>query len=514
MTATPPTTPAAMPRASGHARHASPSSRRPRLALLALLLAAAAAGTGCGSGAPRPAAAEPAAGSGATAAATTGDASPATAATSPAAQPIAFTGATVLPMDRERRLPGHTVVVVDGRIASVAPDADADIPAGAKRIDARGKFLLPGLAEMHGHVPGDDRRQYADDVLFLYVSNGVTTVRNMAGDASHLAMRDAIAAGTRDGPTLLAASRWLGDDAKTPAAAEAKVREYHAAGFDLLKVGGLPKPGYDAMAKTAHALGIPFAGHVPVDVGLVGALDAKQASIDHLDRYVEFLVPEAKRTGGDPGFFGSAVVAQADPARIPEAVARTKAAGTWNMPTLTLVGHLASPEPAERMAQWPEMRYMPPSVIDGWVKSKREFQARVDFQPPAATALVALNARLVKALHDAGAPIALGSDAPQFFNVPGFSVHHEARMMVDAGLTPYEVIATGTREAARYFGTPGAFGVVAPGARADLLLVDADPFADVAHLQRRSGVMVRGRWMAKADIQARLSEIAARNARQ
>ena len=439
-------------------------------------------------------------------------AEPASPTVAPDPDAIAFVGVNVVPMDSERVLENHTVVVQDGRITSVAAD-DSQVPEGAQRIDGDGRWLMPGLAEMHGHVPGPDDPQYAEDTLFLYVSNGVTTVRNMAGHASHLALRDRVEAGELMGPTLFAASPWLTPDrAGTPEAAAQAVRDYQAQGFDLIKLGTIDLASYEAMAQTAHEIGMPFGGHIPAGVGLVAALDARQTSIDHYDRYAEFLVPDDAGTGGrDPGFFGSGWVHLVDRGRIPEAIERTLAAGTWNVPTLSLVEHLASDVPAEEMIAWPEMRYMPQRVRDGWVESKRRFQARDDFQPAAARALVELRRELTRALHAAGAPIALGSDAPQFFNVPGFSIHHEMEMMVASGLTPYEVLATGTREPARYFGTPEAFGTVEPGRRADLILLEANPLDDVANVQRRAGVMVRGRWLPEADIQARLETIAQAN---
>src|SRR5690554_566102 len=423
---------------------------------------------------------------------------------------IAFVGVNVVPMDSERVLEGHTVVVQDGRIASVAAD-DSQVPEGARRIDGEGRWLMPGLAEMHGHVPGPDNPRYAEDMLYLYVSNGVTTVRNMAGHEYHLELRDRIAAGELMGPTLHAASPWLTPDtAGTPEAAAQAVRDYQAAGFDLLKLGTVDAPSYAAMAEAAHEVGMPFGGHIPAEVGLVGALDARQTSIDHYDRYTEFLVPEdADTEDRDPGFFGSGWVHLVDRGRIPEAIERTLAAGTWNVPTLSLVEHLASDTPAEEMIAWPEMRYMPRQVREGWVEAKRRFQTRDDFQPDAAEALVELRQELTRALHAAGAPIALGSDAPQFFNVPGFSIHHELEMMVATGLTPYEVLATGTREPARYFGTPDEFGTVERGRRADLILLEANPLDDVANVQQRAGVMVRGQWLPEEEIQARLEQIAA-----
>lgn len=423
---------------------------------------------------------------------------------------VAFVGVDVLPMegDGDVVLRGQTVTVRDGRIVSIAPSASADPAPGTRRIDGRGRLLMPGLAEMHGHVPGPGERQYAEDVLFLYLANGVTTVRNMAGHPWHLTLRQRIESGELAGPNLVAASPWL--SAKSPGEAEAKVREARAAGFDLVKIGSMPREAYAATARTAHALGIPFAGHVPRDVGLVGALEARQATIDHLDRYVEFLVPPGSDAQGrDPGLFGSGVIDQADPGRIGDAVRRTLQAGTWNVPTLSIIEHLASPEPGEAIVRRPEFRYLPREVGESWVRAKHEYiQGGLD--PGDAARLVQLRRRLLKALHDAGAPIALGSDAPQFFNVPGFSAHREMAMMVEAGMSPHEVLLAGTRNPARALGTPDAFGTVAPGRRADLVLLEADPRVDIANAQRIAGVMVRGRWWPRSELQAGLDRIAAR----
>jgi imidazolonepropionase-like amidohydrolase len=426
-----------------------------------------------------------------------------------------FVGVNVVPMDREAVLENHTVVVRDGRIVSIAPAGDVRIPKDARRIEGKGRWLMPGLTEMHGHVPGPDDRAYLENVLFLYVANGVTTVRNMAGHPSHLALRTSIAAGAPIAPTLYTASPWLHPGvAGTPEKARQAARDYQAAGYDLIKIGSVSRAAYAAMAQTAQEIGMPFGGHIPEEVGLVVALEARQKSIDHLDRYVEFLVPQGADTGGlASGFFGSGWVQFADERRIPEAVRRTLAAGTWNVPTLSLVEHLASDEAPERMIARPEMRYMPRPVLDQWVLAKRERQAARDFQPAAARRLVGLRRQLLHALHRAGAPIALGSDAPQFFNVPGFSIHHELRMMVAAGLTPFEALVTGTRNPARYFGVPGEFGTVAPGQRADLILLEANPLEDVANVERRAGVMLRGRWLAEQDIRSRLNRIAAQVSR-
>jgi imidazolonepropionase-like amidohydrolase len=424
---------------------------------------------------------------------------------------VAFVNVNVIPMDREHVAGGQTVVVRDGRIAAVGPADQIEVPAGATRVDGAGHYLMPGLAEMHGHIPGPQNPGYAENVLFLYVSNGVTTVRGMAGHPYHLELRERVASGELLGPTIYAAGPGFGgNNAGTPEAAERLVREQHAAGYDLLKVFGPPRDAYARMASTAHELGIPFAGHVSADVGLEGALEHRQASIDHLDRYVEFLVRDGADTEGrSAGFFGSGLVDLVDLAKIPIAAEATREAGVWNVPTLSLVENLASPETPEQMAELPEMRYLPAQQISDWVQAKHNFQAREDFQPAAAQRLVEIRRQLTRALHDAGAPLALGSDAPQFFNVPGFSIHPEMEMMVAAGLTPYEVLATGTRNPAVILGTPEDFGTVEVGRRADLILLQANPLEDIANARRRAGVMVRGNWLPEAEIQQRLDAVAA-----
>lgn len=424
----------------------------------------------------------------------------------------AFVNVNVVPMTDETVLENQTVVTSNGQIEAIGNSEDVDIPEGAIEIDGSGKYLMPGLAEMHGHIPGDNNRQYAEDVLFLYISNGVTFVRNMAGHPSHLEFREQLERNEIPGPTILAASPWLNSDiVSSPENAAEVVQRFKDEGYDHMKMGGVPLDTYVAIAEASRESDLPFAGHIPLEVGLVTALDEGQASIDHYDRYVEFLVADdAGWDGQNPGFFGSGVIGMIDESKLSEAIDRTIDAGTWNVPTLSLVEHLASPEPAEEMGQWPEMRYMPQNVVDGWVRSKNDFKEREDFQPEATDRLVEIRQILTRELYNSGAPIVLGSDAPQFFNVPGFSIHHEMEMMVAAGLSPYEVLVTGTVNAAEYAGTPDEFGTVEENRRADLILVNANPLTDISNVQQREGVMVRGIWWPENEIQAELDQIATR----
>ena len=222
--------------------------------------------------------------------------------TSPSNQAIAqgaataFIGVNVLSMDKEDVLSDQTVVVTDGKIASIAPAEKAQVPAGAVKVDGKGKYLMPGLGELHAHIPGGKAPEAdIERTLFLYVANGVTTIRGMLGDPRHLVYRERVAKGEVLGPRIYTSGPSFNDNsAKTPDTAVAMVIEQQKAGYDLLKIHpGVPRDAFDVMAAKADELRIPFAGHVPQAVGLTRALEAKYRSIDHLDGYVEALVPDA-----------------------------------------------------------------------------------------------------------------------------------------------------------------------------------------------------------------------------
>ncbi len=414
----------------------------------------------------------------------------------------AFTGVTVLPMDKEAVLANQTVVVADGKIASIAPAAKAQVPAGAVKVDGSGKYLMPGLGELHAHIPGGNAPDAnVERTLFLYVANGVTTIRGMLGDPRHIVYRERVAKGEVLGPRIYTAGpSFNGNSAKTTDVASAMVTDQKKAGYDLLKIHpGVPRDAFDAMAGKADELKIPFAGHVPEAVGLMRALEAKYRSIDHLDGYVEALVPNA--SGSQT--FGVNLVAKADESRIPALVKATRAAGTWQVPTEVLLVNWLSDEDPQVMAKWPEMQHVAPGVLTKWIAQKQGFMAK--YPQADRQKLLALRKRLIKALHDGGVPFALGSDAPQTWNVPGFSAHRELGAIVAAGLTPYDALKSGTANVGVYFGTQSSVGTVAAGKRADLVLLDANPLTNIANTSRIAGVMVNGQWLSKADIDARLA---------
>jgi imidazolonepropionase-like amidohydrolase len=414
----------------------------------------------------------------------------------------AFIGVNVLPMDNAGVLADQTVVVTDGKIALIAPVDKAQVPAGATRVDGRGKYLMPGLGELHAHIPGG--QVPAADIertLFLYVANGVTTIRGMLGDPRHLVYRALVAKGEVLGPRIYTSGpSFNGNSAPTPDAAIGMVVEQRKAGYDLIKVHpGVPRVAFDAMAAKADELRLPFAGHVPEAVGLARAIEARYRSIDHLDGYVEALVPNASRSET----FGVNLVAQVDESRLPALVKATRTAGTWQVPTEILLVNWLNDEDPHAMAKWPEMRHVGSQVLANWITQKQGFAAK--YPQADRQKLLALRRKIIKALHDGGVPFALGSDAPQTWNVPGFSAHRELGAIVAAGLTPYEALKSGTANVGVYFGTQSSVGTVAAGKRADLILLDANPLTNIANSSRIAGVMVNGRWLSKADIDARLA---------
>jgi imidazolonepropionase-like amidohydrolase len=423
------------------------------------------------------------------------------------ADTIAIVNVGVISMEDEGVREAQTVIVADGRIATIG-DVDATpVPKVATVVDGTDRFLVPGLTEMHGHVPAADSVDLRR-TLALFVANGVTTVRGMLGQPAHLDLRERIRSGAELGPRLITSGpSFNGRSVADAQAGAAMVRSQQAAGYDFLKIHpGLSRAEFDAIAATAEEIGIPFAGHVPEDVGVERALDAGIATIDHLDGYMESLLPANEDpSGGVGGFFGVFIADQAKPERIPEIAALTAAAGTWNVPTDSLFAHVTSPDlDTGQLADRPEMKYMPVATVDRWRAARDELLNDANYDPATARRAIELRRELILALRNAGAGLLLGSDSPQIFNVPGFALHHELEYMVQAGLTPYEALKAGTVGPAEFFRSD-AFGTITPGKEADLLLLDANPLIDIANSRRIHGVMLRGRWMPREELDALLA---------
>src|SRR5690606_16946703 len=232
---------------------------------------------------------------------------------------------------------------------------------------------------------------------------------------------------------------------------------------------------------TAREVDIPFAGHVPVEVGIRHALARKYASIDHVDGYLEGLVPASE--GVNPsqnGFFGYNFTPLADTDLIDDLVSLTKENQVWIVPTQSLFERWFAPISSDELFQQPEMKYMPASTLENWKKSKDGMTGpNSNFSKEQWERFITIRSQLIRALQDNGLGLLLGSDAPQVANVPGFSIHHEIEGLVRAGLTPLEILQSGTMNPARFFGMEDIFGEVKEGLRADLVLLQANPLKDL-----------------------------------
>ena len=419
----------------------------------------------------------------------------------------AIVNVNVIPMTGEIVLEAQTVIVADGRIEAIGPVDELPVPETHALVDGTDRYLIPGLGEMHAHVPPADAASL-DRTLTLFAVNGVTTIRGMLGHPSHLALRDELESGQRFGPRLVTSGPSLnGNSVDGVADGRRQVEAQHAAGYDFIKIHpGLEAREFAAIAETANTLGIPFAGHVPVSVGVRGALSLGIASIDHLDGYMAAMLPKhADGAGGYGGFFGVLLADNVDIGELDALVADTEAAGTWNVPTQTLVEQLIDATPVADLTRRAETACMPAAAVRAWAEAKAGMQAERGLNSELAGRAIEIRRRLIRELHLRSDRLLLGSDAPQVFNVPGFSAHRELELYVASGLTPYEALATGTRNAARFLGLET--GHIEAGRLADLVLLDENPLEDIRNLTRVHGVMLGGRWYSKRVLSQKLDEL-------
>ena len=421
----------------------------------------------------------------------------------------------VLTMDSDEILSNQTVVIVDGTIEWVGPARRAVLPDEATIIEGP-FYVMPGLAEMHGHIPGDRMgRQYAEDVLALFAAQGVTFVRSMAGNPMHLELREAAANAEILSPRIMSASSsFSGGNTPDVETARSRVNEHHEDGHDLLKIAaGMSLDVFNAMADEANAIGIEFSGHIPYSVGLRRALEASYGTIEHLDRYMEFLAGDPDDRVDPPIiYFGYDLTDQVDESRIREAARLTARAGVGNVATNTLLENVFNPDLAtETMSRWPGMEFLPPRMAQNWIQRVEGIRADPVYDPGKARRFLDIRKQLTRALHEEGPDLLLlGADAPQIFNPPGFSVHRELELKVASGLTPFEALRTGTVNVGRYIGEEDRTGKVLPGFHADLLLLSVNPLETLPFGHAIEGVILQGEYVSRSVLDHRLEEIRGR----
>jgi imidazolonepropionase-like amidohydrolase len=430
---------------------------------------------------------------------------------------VAFVHAAVVPMDRERILPDQTVVVVDGSIAALGPASKVKVPRKALRIDARGRYLLPALSDMHVHVEGESWNALLspealaasktvpfEDFLFPYVANGVTTVQVLSGTHELLPVRGQIAAGELLAPRLILArmidgpkKAWpppLSSWVSTAEEARSATRQAKADGYDKMKVYSfLTKETYDAVIATAKEQHMDVIGHVPYALSVQYVVDAGQKMIAHTEEV-------AKHAHGDYS-----------PERISYFAAKIADGGVWMTPTLVTTRRIIE-EVSDRdgLFSRPESVYVQHPMQRGiWSFISNMYQQI----PPGAQTKIRddfekFQKPFTKVFHDKGGQLMTGTDSLLPRLVPGFALHQELQELVDVGLTPYEALRTSTTIPYEYLGESREAGTIEVGKRPDLLLVDANPLEDISAASKIAGVMMRGRWIGREEIDRRMREIA------
>lgn len=401
-----------------------------------------------------------------------------------------FEGATIVDLADGALLPGHALVVADGMIRWMGPTEELDVEAGARRIDASGRYVMAGLADMHVHMGAED--------VPLFLANGITTVREMNGAAHHLALRDSIAVGSRVGPRMYVASAlqageeqpWRHELVESADAAYAAAHRIADAGYDYIKVyDGLSADAYAAFVEASRTLDVPLTGHVPRTVGLDDVLEAGQFSIEHVEQIMYATVGTRPDTSVISG--------------IVERIAASEIAVTPTLAAMRMLGMQRTSAYAERLRR-PEVRYVDEGLLGWWrtlaPAEGAEHAGPGDARRHSREAFHAFLSRLTAALHEAGVPLLVGTDTPNPLLVPGYSIHLELAALVEAGIPVADVLREATAGAAAFAGEADNWGTLREGMAADVLLLGANPLEDLSTLERPLGVMAAGHWMDRAEL--------------
>lgn len=436
----------------------------------------------------------------------------------------AFVGVNVIPMDRERVLRNQVVVVKDGLITAIGDADKIKVPKDAQRIEAAGKYLIPGLVDMHTHLMSDDNfpDEFAADELRIMVANGVTTIRLMIGTPEQLVLRQRSAQGEIIAPTIYSASPHLtgreqGNDfvVNTPDEARAAVRKAKADGYDFIKVTTFVKSlVYEAAVEEAAKQKIRVVGHADSRYVTVPRAWKAHQQIEHLDGYLEMLLRDDAPMKGsvsdlyiyNPKNWES--IDYVDESKIVEVARKTVESNPFVDPTQSFMKNtFGLPRSEESVRAQPDFRFYPVKTQEFYLNYlKRTPLNQVSYEKRARW--VDLRNKLIKAIYDAGGKLMVGSDTPEFLWLYGFTEHREMKALADAGVPNYAVLAAATRNAHEYLGSLKRSGTVEKGKQADLLLLDASPLDDITSTEKRAGVMLKGKWYTQSEMNGWLDEIA------
>jgi imidazolonepropionase-like amidohydrolase len=439
---------------------------------------------------------------------------------SAAAATLAITHVNVIDATGSPPQPDMTVIVEDGRIVDLGKSAAVQAPADAVLVDGAGKYLIPGLWDMHVHtVFGDWLPRNEKIVLPLFVANGITGVRDMGSDLDVTKVwRSEIAAGTLLGPRMVIAGPMLdGPIPRFPSSApvadaaqgRAVVDDLKARGVDFIKIQSLvPRDGYFAAADEAKKQGLVFVGHVPDAVRASEASNAGQKSIEHFTGIFEGCSTIEDQLIKGPKSLG-VNVKTFDPARARALIALMAKNQTWQVPTLVWERGQWLVDDIDKSHD-PLIKYAPPAWKDRtWPMFVKDIMKDMDTDPlPVRKRFVQMELQMTLAMFRAGVPFLAGTDTAAGVHVfPGFSLHEELGLFVRAGLTPMQALQTATINPAKFFGTLADEGTVARGKRADLVLLDANPLDDIANTKRIRAVVLAGRYFDRAALDRMLQGV-------
>ena len=442
---------------------------------------------------------------------------------------LVFQHVTVIDGTGRAPQPDQTVVIVGNRIIAIGPAGRTKFDKSARVIDARGKFLIPGLWDMHVHLAGvsADPSWSRDTLLPLLLTNGITGVRDMGGDLDVLlSWKRDIESGKLLGPHIVASDPWLaGRGKKTPEQypvanaeeARAAVRDLKLRGADFIKVISMPsRETFFAVADEAKKQNISFVGHLPFEVGAVEASNAGMHSIEHFlysgfalsfsskEEELRKRLVEAERTGDSTAW--ETIAHEADLTYSTEKAATLfqtlKKNGTWITPTI------AALDIASHLEAWklddPNLDFVPPFLATEWRNSINNDRMK---KHAAWLGRQAVNdGKLAGELHRGGIPLLVGSDSLDPFVFPGDSLHRELAEFVRAGFTPMETLQAATRGAAQFLGREKELGTVEPGKTADLVLLDANPLENIANTRKILAVIRDGNYLDRAALNAMLAK--------
>jgi hypothetical protein len=456
----------------------------------------------------------------------------------PQTSSLAITHITIIDVTGGPAQRDSTVVIADSRITAVGPSSSLHLPGGTRIIDGSGKFLIPGLADMHVHLTGAGEPVGSREfILPLLIANGVTTVRDMGGSVELLKqLREEIASGERIGPQIFFTGPYLDGDppyfqpsivVRNAQDAAAAVQQLKSEGVDFIKVQSrLQRGGYFAIAEASRRAGMRYVGHVPDAISARAASEAGQASLEHLTGVLLACSTREdelrRRQLAAPSPYGSVNqslerlrVWQRD---LLDSYSEEKAAKlfetfvanqTWQVPTFPLLVHLAFLTPESDLANDSLMKYVPGGVRKNWEAGRRENlvnQGAAEFQMR--RELVKRSLAVFKEMHAAGVPAMAGTDttAPNVF--PGFGLHEDLKYFVEAGLTPLEALQAATIKPAEFLGRAVEQGSIAAGKRADLVLLNANPLDDIGNAEKIEAVIVNGKLLTRAELDAILAKVA------